>query len=92
MIDASAARPDIDFSKDVVIAVFMGAEPTLGYSIAVASVEDGDNRAVAVTLTRPGGSCVLDKSVTQPYQIIVLPKTSLAFAHKDQVRTVGCLQ
>ncbi|MFM2330723.1 MAG: hypothetical protein RLZZ26_230 [Candidatus Parcubacteria bacterium] len=92
MVNTSSAKPAVDFTTDMVIAVFAGTEPTLGYSISVANVSDADRRVVAVTVSKPGGSCVEGDTVTTPYQIIVLPKTALPFTHVDRVTTVSCLQ
>ena len=90
MIDARGQTPVIDFAANDVIAVFAGKEPTAGYAIAVSKVEDANTREVTVALTSPGGSCVLAQSVTAPYQVIELPKTSLALTHVDQAITASC--
>jgi len=65
------------------VAVFAGEVPTAGYDIAVAEVEDADKRMVKIELTRPDEGCVLAQSMTAPYQVIELPKTSLLFTHAD---------
>lgn len=90
MVGAEGPAPDIDFSENVVVAVFAGEKPTAGYGIAVSEVEDADARTITVTLTEPGGDCVLAQVITSPYQIIQLPKTTLNLIHKDVSTTVGC--
>jgi hypothetical protein len=92
MIDAQGETPTIDFNTHDVIAVFAGKEPTAGYTIAVSTVSDSTVRQVLVTLNSPGPSCLLAQSVTEPYQIIVLPKTTLPLTHTDIATTTGCLQ
>ncbi len=82
--------PTVDFSANVVAAVFAGEAPTTGYAIAVAEVEDADSRIVKIELARPDESCVLAQSLTAPYQIIELPKTSLPFTHSDIWTTKAC--
>lgn len=82
--------PTVDFSTQVVVAVFAGQAPTTGYGIAVAEVEDASSRIVKVELTKPDGSCVLAQSTTAPYQIVELPKTSLPFTHDDIWTTKAC--
>ena len=82
--------PTVDFNTKVVAAVFAGEVPTTGYAIAVAEVEDVDKRVVKIELTKPDESCVLAQSVTAPYQIIELPKTSLPFTHADTWVTKAC--
>ncbi|MDE2021827.1 MAG: protease complex subunit PrcB family protein [Patescibacteria group bacterium] len=92
MIDAGGQTPDVDFATQSVIALFAGQKPTAGYTIAVSKVEDAATRDVTITLTSPGGSCLLAQSLTAPYQVVELPKTSLAFTHKDLATTLSCLQ
>jgi len=82
--------PTVDFNAKVVAAVFAGKAPTTGYSITVAEVQDVDKRVVKIELTKPDESCVLAQSVTAPYQIIELPKTSLPFTHADTWVTKPC--
>lgn len=92
MIDAGGQPPTIDFTREDVVAVFTGKEPTAGYDIEVSRVEDSTVRNVVVTLIKPGGSCVLAQAVTNPYQLIRLPKTALPLTHTDLVHTVSCLE
>lgn len=91
MVDAKGKAPDIDFSEQSVVAVFAGKEPTTGYSIAVAKVEDRTAaRRVSVIITKPGSGCIIRQSMTAPYQLIELPKTSLLLTHQDLVATSSC--
>ena len=83
LIEEPPPVPTVDFSTKVVVAVFAGEVPTAGYDIAVAEVEDADKRMVKIELTRPDEGCVLAQSMTAPYQVIELPKTSLLFTHAD---------
>ena len=92
MIDARGQTPVINFATNDVIAVFAGKEPTAGYAVTVSKVVDANTREVTVALTSPGGNCVLAQSATAPYQVIELPKTSLALTHVDQKITASCLR
>ncbi len=92
MIDARGQAPVVDFTKNDVIAVFAGKKPTAGYAVAVSKVEDTNTREVTVALTSPGGNCVLAQSITEPYQVIELQKTTLALTHVDQEITASCLR
>ncbi len=85
------AQPKVDFSKEYVIGVFAGQKATGGNSIAVASVTDAGNaRTVAVTITKPGAGCMVTESLTNPYQIIVVPVTGLSLAHTDTEVAKAC--
>lgn len=82
--------PIVDFNKKVVAAVFAGEVPTSGYDINVVEVQDADKRVVKIELIKPDESCILAQSVTAPYQVIELPKTTLPFTHSDTWTTKVC--
>jgi hypothetical protein len=90
MIDATSTPPTIDFKTHAVIAVFAGEEPTAGYAITVSRIEDSSERTVSVTLSKPGVSCMVGQSLTHPYEIVVVPTTSLPLGHKDISATTDC--
>ncbi|NNM84005.1 protease complex subunit PrcB family protein [Candidatus Parcubacteria bacterium] len=92
MIDAPNQPPEVDFTRNDVIAVFAGNEPTAGYDIKVSQVKDSQSRMVTVLLTKPGANCLSPHAVTSPYQVIELSKTALSLAHQDQEDIVSCLQ
>ncbi len=92
MTDASGQVPSVDFSTHAVLAVFAGQEPTAGYSIAISSIRDSSTtRVVTITLTKPGGSCVVGQVVTAPYEIVSVPSTMLALTHADVTSTASCI-
>jgi hypothetical protein len=67
-------RPDVDFSKVVVLAVAAGQRPSGGYGISVdrVSQRDGDLTAEVVETT-PGPNCMTTGSLTQPVDVVVVP-------------------
>ena len=89
-IDASGTPPAVDFETHAVIAVFAGQEPTASYGIKVAKIEDTDKRMVSITLAKPDDDCTAAQVVTMPYQLIVLPTTSLPLAHEDEAVEINC--
>ncbi len=92
MTDAAGQVPAVDFSTHSVLAVFAGQEPTAGYSIAISSIADSSTtRMVTITLTKPGGSCVVGQVVTTPYEIVSVPKTALTLTHTDVTSTASCI-
>ena len=88
LISATGTPPTVDFKTHAVIAVFAGKESTS--SIAVAKVEDSDARMVSITLAKSSGSCASKPQTATPYEIIVVPTTSLSLSHKDIVTTANC--
>ncbi len=74
-LDQMPRIPDVDFSKNDVVAVFMGAKSTGGYSIKVDKViKRTDAVTVAVNEISPGPKCAVTQMITQPYEIIKVPK------------------
>lgn len=85
------AAPYVDFDKQEVVAVFDGTHSTGGYSIGVSAISDqGGTRTVSVTHSAPGTDCMVTESVTSPYELITMPKTTFAFRHEDADATSTC--
>jgi hypothetical protein len=64
--------PNVDFTKKMVVAAFMGQQPSSGYSIEIVKVEDdGKNLIVSYreTESAKGGATQL----TSPYHIVTVP-------------------
>jgi hypothetical protein len=71
---ASEPHP-IDFSKEMVIAVFMGEQRTGGFSLDIQKVEDKSGLLKAlVYITKPDQAAIVPQALTQPYHIIRLQK------------------
>jgi protease stability complex PrcB-like protein len=85
-------RPDVDFTKAVVVAVAAGERPSGGYEIAVDRVDQADGElTVHVVETTPGPNCITSSSPTQPVDVVVVPGVaprSWSFVERKEVR--GC--
>jgi hypothetical protein len=85
-------RPDVDFTKAVVVAVAAGQRPSGGYEIAVDHVTQADGElTVQVVETTPGPNCMSTSSPTQPVDVVVVPVVaprSWSFVERKEVR--GC--
>lgn len=67
--------PTVDFEESMVVAVFMGERRTGGHRVRVESVrESGDELVVSVNMEAPGPNCMTTQALTQPYQIVRLPR------------------
>lgn len=63
--------PEIDFRRDMVVAYFMGARATGGYSTRVVDLEGGPARAkLHVRNTAPARSCPVTLATTSPVVLI----------------------
>ncbi len=68
-------RPTVDFSRDVVVAVFMGTRPTAGFSIEIVRVrQEGPALVVTYKETRPAPDSVTAQILTSPYDIVAVPR------------------
>ncbi len=69
--------PAIDFSKEMVIGVFLGIKPTGGYSIEVTRIaESADRITVYVREVSPGPNCRVTEALTNPYHIVKIETSS----------------
>ncbi len=68
--------PPVDFSRDMVAALFMGERPIAGYAIEVTRVERTDaGLSVHYRTTRPDPSAMQAQALTQPFHLVELPRT-----------------
>jgi hypothetical protein len=89
---AVGERPEVDFSRDLVVAVAAGQRPTGGHEIAIEKVAQSDGGlTIHVVETAPGPNCVTTTSLTQPVDVVVVPRVnakSWSFVERREVR--GC--
>lgn len=71
-------RPKVDFSKEMVVAVFMGSRPNAGFSTAITSAMAA-NGALEVRYkeTMPASGSVSAQILTFPYHIVAIAKADV---------------
>jgi hypothetical protein len=68
-------KPAVDFSKDIVLALFMGTRPTAGFSTEITGVrEEAGALVVSYKETRPSPDSVAAQILTSPFHIVAVPK------------------
>ena len=68
-------QPAVDFSTDMVVALFMGTQPTGGFSVEiVATRREADALIIEYVEGRPGRRDVTAQVLTSPFHIVKLPK------------------
>jgi PrcB C-terminal len=73
-----AAAPKIDWSREMVLAVFMGERSTGGYRVAIRGVKTGEKEIVVeVEETAPPPDAITVQSLTQPYHLVVVKRSDL---------------
>ncbi len=85
-------RPGVDFSKDIVIAVAAGQRPSGGHEIAVKQISQTSGElTIEVVETRPGPNCIATTSLTQPVDVVVVPRVnSRGWSFVDQHEVRAC--
>jgi hypothetical protein len=74
-----APPPAIDFSKEIVVAVFLGEKPTGGHDVEIVGAERSDGTLLISFVEkspRPGG--VVTQAFTQPFHIVRVAAQSAA--------------
>ncbi len=65
------SMPEVDFEKEMVIAVSPGPRPTGGYDVEIVEIEDlGEKLGVIVVFREPNPDDFVTDAITQPYHIV----------------------
>lgn len=66
--------PDVDFERDMVVAVFLGEQPTGGYEVSITEVAESDSGIrVYYSVTEPHPDFMVIQMLTAPVHMIVVP-------------------
>jgi len=77
----------VDFSKEMVVGVFLGAKPTAGYGVTIVSATDeGNVLQVRYRETSPPPDAITAQVITHPYQIVAIPKSPAADVKFEKIR------
>jgi hypothetical protein len=71
-------RPQVDFSKEMVILVTMGRQTTGGYAIEITKVEpDREHLRIMIKRTSPPPDAMTIQALTAPFHIVAVPRSDL---------------
>lgn len=83
--------PKIDFSKEVVVAVFQGEKPTGGYGVEIVKIiEDSAAVNVLVKEKSPGVFCAVPEVITSPYHLVKIKKIGKKLDFRVQEEISRC--
>jgi hypothetical protein len=88
----AGVQPQVDFSRDLVIAVASGEQASGGHDIAVQRVTrtDGELR-IEVVETSPGPNCMTTTALTQPVDVVQVESAGVqGWAFIDRTATSPC--
>lgn len=85
--DASAPLPEVDFSRESVVVVFLGQTQTAGVKVQVVVQRDpiDANRLNVFYREVPGRAGFAAQVVCQPYAIVKVPRAAVIDVEKDAV-------
>lgn len=67
--------PTVDFSRSIVVGVFVGSRPTAGYQVDIATVKsDGGLAVVEYRERRPAPGTLVAQVLTSPFHLVSLPR------------------
>jgi hypothetical protein len=74
---AERAKPSVDFSKEMVVGVFLGSKPTAAYSVAIVStLAKNDALLVQYRVAQPAAGRIRAQVITFPYHLVAVPKSA----------------
>jgi len=80
--------PEVDFNGQMIIAVFMGTQPTGGYGIEIQkTIETGDEVKIVVKRTAPGAEDIVTMSMSSPYHIVKMQKTEKKLLFVEEMQS-----
>jgi len=83
---ADRPRPQVDFSKEMVVGLFMGSRPSAGFSTAVISATAGNGALmVRYSETMPSARAVSAQVLTFPFHLVAIPKATVTDVKFEKV-------
>ena len=67
-------RPEVDFSREMVVGVFLGTRPTAGYAVDIIGTRvEGDTVVVQYRETAPARGGLTAQVLVSPYHMVAVP-------------------
>jgi protease stability complex PrcB-like protein len=77
----AGSPPAVDFSREMVVGLFLGTKPTAGYNVQIVrTVGNADVVMVEYVETSPGRGALTAQVLTAPYHLAAVPR------HDGEVR------
>jgi len=72
---AKAPLPAVDFSREMVVGVFVGTRPTAGYGVEIVrAIGNSSTLVVEYVETAPSRDTITAQVLTAPYHLAAIPK------------------
>ncbi len=91
-VSPAPPRPAVDFTRDMVVAVFLGHRPSPAHSVALERVTrtDADLTVRYVDARVTSGTCVFPAVVVQPYVMATVPQSAGAVTFTGRIDERTC--
>ena len=72
---SSRPLPDVDFSREMVVGVFLGSRPTAGFAVEIVGYrEAGNDVVVQYRETSPAPDAITAQVIVSPYHLVAIPR------------------
>jgi hypothetical protein len=72
---ADRKMPDVDFTSNMVVGIFLGSRPTAGFGVEIVSAQpEGGALVVKYKETRPSRDAISAQVITSPFHLVAVPK------------------
>jgi hypothetical protein len=79
-------RPAVDFSKEMVVGVFMGSRPNAGFTTTITSATAANGALnVRYNETTPRAGAITAQILTFPYHLVAIPKADVKDVNFEKV-------
>ena len=82
--------PPVDFARHMVVIVALGTRPSTGYDITVDSTAAGSRERLLFVRVTTTGSCPAGAALTQPLDVVRVPRTRLPVRFVEDTVQVKC--
>jgi hypothetical protein len=67
--------PAVDFTRSMVVGVFLGSRPTGGHSVEITRVDrEGSDLVVTYRERQPGSADIVTQVITMPYELVTIDR------------------
>jgi hypothetical protein len=79
--------PKVDFSREMVVGVFMGSRPNAGFSTAIVSATAANGALIVrYSENKPAAGIVSAQILTFPYHLVAIPKADVKDVRFEKVQ------
>ena len=79
--------PKVDFSREMVVGVFMGSRPNAGFSTAIVSATAANGALIVrYSESKPAAGAITAQVITAPYHLVAIPKADVKDVKFEKVQ------